>query len=254
MIKASNLEAASGIRHGFFTREGGTSSGIYASLNCGAGSKDDPMAVSENRKRVARALGADADALVTPYQIHSADVVLAEDAWTRGSAPRADAVVTKTPGLAVGVLTADCAPVLFADPDAGIVAAAHAGWRGARGGVLEAALDRMEREGADRARIRAAIGPAISQAAYEVGEEFRECFVSDDPGHTEYFERPDGGKPHFDLIGFAFDRLRAAGLEHVEALGVCTYADGNRLFSYRRTVHRAEPDYGRQISAIVLAR
>lgn len=254
-LQSSSLAERKGIAHGFFTREGGVSGGIYASLNCGPGSKDRPEDVAENRRRVADVLGTKADRLVSPFQHHSAEVFVADEPWTRENAPRADALVTKRAGLAIGVSTADCVPVLFADADAGVVGAAHAGWRGALTGVIEATLDAMERLGARREAISAAVGPAISQAAYEVGEEFRAQFVDADSANARFFSQPaPGARPHFDLPGYAAARLQCAGVGHVEELKICTYADGNRLFSYRRACHRNEADYGRQISAILIAR
>lgn len=253
MIEAPELKAIGSLRHGFFTREGGVSSGIYGSLNCGLGSDDDPALVRENRSRVAGQLGIAPGQFVSPYQIHSDKAVLVHEPWRRESAPRADALVTTTPGLAIGIATADCAPVLFAEPDAGIVGAAHAGWQGALGGVLEATVALMEREGGDRAKIVAAVGPAISGQSYEVGEEFRDRFVNANAENAKYFSQPrEGAKPHFALSQFVSDRLRTAGVGVVEDLEICTYRDETRLFSYRRTTHRSEPDYGRQISAIVL--
>lgn len=253
MIEAPELKVIGNLRHGFFTREGGVSSGIYGSLNCGLGSDDDPALVRENRSRVAGQLGIAPGQFVSPYQIHSDKAVLVDEPWLREDAPRADALVTKTPGLAIGVATADCAPVLFAESEAGIVGAAHAGWQGALGGILEATVALMERAGADRAKIVAAVGPAISGQSYEVGEEFRDRFVEVDPENAKYFMQPsEGAKPHFALSLFVSDRLRGAGIGTVEDLEICTYRDETRLFSYRRTTHRREPDYGRQISAIVL--
>jgi YfiH family protein len=254
-IEAKSLAAIEGIGHGFFTREGGMSGGIYASLNCGLGSKDDPAHVAENRRRVAKELGTDAPSLVSPYQLHSAAAVVAEQPWTREDAPRVDAVVTAKPGLAIAVSTADCVPVLFADAETAIIGAAHAGWRGALSGVLEAALEAMETLGANRSRVTAAIGPAISQAAYEVGEEFERQFLDEDIGNARFFVRPDpASRPHFDLTGYVAARLESANVAHVETLEICTYSAEDRLFSYRRACHRGESDYGRQISAIVIPR
>lgn len=254
-LQSTSLSAHNGIAHGFFTREGGVSGGIYASLNCGPGSKDRPEDVAENRRRVADDLGTGAERLVSPYQIHSADVFVAEAPWTRNTAPKADALVTREPGLAIGVSTADCVPVLFADAKASVVGAAHAGWRGALSGVLEATIDAMEKLGAKREAITAAVGPAISQTAYEVGEEFRATFLEADAANARFFAVPAAGaKPHFDLPGYAAMRLRDAGISLVDELDVCTYPQENRLFSYRRSCHRSEDDYGRQISAIVIPR
>lgn len=255
-IEAPPLATLPGIRHGFFTREGGVSEGIYASLNCGHGSSDATEAVSENRRRVAEALGVtrpSPEAVLTVHQIHSAVAVVADGPIPRAQLPKADAVATRTPGLVVAALAADCAPVLFADPQAKVVAAAHAGWRGAVGGVTDAAIAAMERLGADRKRIVAVVGPCINQPAYEVGPEFETAFVERDPSWSRYFVRPvTGGRPHFDLPGFVADRLRAAGLAEVAQCSPCTYAHDSRFFSFRRTTHRSEPDYGRHISAIVV--
>lgn len=253
MIEAASLSAHDGVRHGFFTRAGGVSGGLYASLNCGVGSQDDPGRVAENRARVLTALGAEPGRLASPYQVHSAQAVVADAPWPRAEAPKVDAVVTATPGLAIGVLTADCAPVLFCDPQARVVGAAHAGWRGALTGVLEAAVAAMEGLGARRGRIAAAIGPTISQAAYEVGEEFRGQFLAEAAHNERYFSYPQAGaRPHFDLPAYAADRLRTAGLAQVEVLALCTYGEPERFFSFRRATHCGEKDYGRQISAILL--
>jgi hypothetical protein len=246
------LEGLPGIRHGFFTREGGVSDGLYAGLNCGLGSRDDPGRVRENRARAARHLGGAVPEVVTVYQIHSATAVRIEGPIPREELPKADAVVSSTPGLVVGVLTADCAPVLFADPEAKVVAAAHAGWRGAVAGIVEATVAEMERAGARRERIRAAIGPSISQSAYEVGPDFLEDVLSRDPVNRDFFDTTPGGKPRFDLPGFVARRLQALGLTAVDCVSPCTYSDESKFFSFRRTTHRAEPDYGRQISAIIV--
>ena len=253
MIQAKQLSALPGIGHGFFTRRGGVSGGIYGSLNCGTGSKDDPERVARNRELVAESLGVAADRLVTPYQVHSAVVVVASQPWRRETAPKADAVVSKQPGLAVGVSTADCAPVLMADAEAGVVGAAHAGWRGALTGIVDRAVEQMQELGAERGRIVAVVGPAISQAAYEVGEEFEDRFLSASDENARYFDRTgERGRPHFDLSGYVADRLRDIGLSRIDAMPECTYGQEERLFSYRRSVHRGDSDYGRQISAIVL--
>jgi hypothetical protein len=248
-ILTSDLLA--GARHGFFTRRGGASSGVYAGLNCGPGSRDQAEAVALNRARVAAALGVAPERLLSPHQTHSADVAVAgPGGWAER--PRADAAVADRPGVALGVLTADCAPVLMHDPDAGVIGAAHAGWRGALDGVLEATLDAMERLGARRARVRAAVGPTISQRAYEVGPEFIERFLDEDPGHGRYFVEGAAGRYRFDLPGFVLGRLRAAGVGEAGWIGACTYADPERFFSFRRTTHAGEADYGRLISAIAL--
>ena len=235
-------------RHGFFTRKGGSSSGIFAGLNCGPGSSDQSSAVAMNRARVAKELGVANDALISVHQVHSPDVVTIESAdQTR---PKADAMVTATPGLALGILTADCQPVLFADRAAGVVGAAHAGWKGALNGVLEATLDAMEALGATRANIAAVIGPCISQRAYEVGPEFLDVFVGNDPENARFFANGQGDRYQFDLPGFGLLRLRRAGVGRAEWTRHCTYTDTERFFSYRRTSHAGEADYGRLISAI----
>jgi YfiH family protein len=255
LVQATSLQRLPSIRHGFFTREGGVSEGIYASLNGGLGSQDPPENVRENRSRMAAALGVAADHIVTCYQIHSPEVVVAEVPWTRENAPRADAVVTRVPGLAIGVSTADCGPVLFADAAAGVVAAAHAGWKGALTGVLEATVAAMERLGATRAGIAAAIGPMIRQPNYEVGPEFVERFRAADAGNSSFFV-PAAREGHamFDLAGYVARRLASAGIGATEDLALCTYADPARFFSFRRATHRSEPDYGRHVNAIALMR
>jgi purine-nucleoside/S-methyl-5'-thioadenosine phosphorylase / adenosine deaminase len=253
-LQARSLAALSGIRHAFFTRAGGVSDGVYASLNGGPGSDDAPGKVAENRARMAAELGVAPERLLTAYQIHSPDVVTAERPWEPQQRPRADAIVTRVRGLAIGVTTADCGPVLLADDAAGVIAAAHAGWRGAATGVLEATVAAMERCGADRARIVAALGPMIRQGNYEVGPEFVARFRADDGANERFFQpspRPDHAL--FDLSGYIAARLAAAGIARVEDLGHCTYADATRFFSYRRSTHRREPDYGRHINAIALA-
>lgn len=253
MIESELLrDAGAGIRHGFFTREGGVSEGIYASLNCGLGSRDDREAVRENRARVARRLGADPASLLTVHQIHSPRALIVDAPWP-GSPPEADAIVTGTPGLVVGALAADCAPVLFADAEAKIVAAAHAGWRGALSGVIEATIAAMETLGARRGRIRAAVGPAIGPAAYEVGRDFEGRFLDADAANASYFAAgKDDDHVQFNLPGYCKNRLKSAGIVHSEVVDLCTYSNESHFFSYRRSVHRKEPDYGRQISAIVV--
>ena len=252
-ITADCLADIKGIAHGFFTREGGVSEGIYAGLNCGAGSQDDRARVLENRSRVAGHLGTQPGHLLTCYQIHSATTVVVTEPWTFETMPRGDALVTNVPGLAVGALAADCAPVLFADPDARVVAAAHAGWKGALNGILEATIATMTRIGAKRNRIRAALGPCIGPTAYEVGPEFEANFLAVDLDYGRFFRRPTPeARPYFDLPGFILARLSVAGLDTVECCTECTYSAESRLYSYRRSTHRAEPDYGRQMSAIVL--
>ncbi len=254
MIQAASLSALPKIRHAFFTREGGVSEGIYASLNGGLGSKDAPDAARQNRDRMAAALGVAPAHFLTCYQIHSPNVVVAETPWTREATPEADAIVTRTPGLAVGVLTADCGPVLFAESEAGVVGAAHSGWKGALGGVLEATITTMEKLGARRDRIRAALGPVIRQPNYEVGPEFVARFEAADTANAQYFApSAKAGHAMFDLPGYVAARLARAGVGGFEDLRLCTYADPARFFSYRRTTHRGEPDYGRHVNAIVLA-
>ncbi len=254
MIESGLLgENGAGIRHGFFTREGGVSQGIYASLNCGLGSGDAPAAVRENRARIARALGAEPEKLLTVRQVHSARALIAETPWPAEANPEADAIATRIPGLAVGALAADCAPVLFADREAKVVAAAHAGWRGALCGIIEAAIEAMENLGARRENITAAVGPAISQAAYEVGRDFQDRFLNHDPESAELFAAgKDELHVQFDLPSYCLRRLKQAGIVDSEILPLCTYKTESHFFSYRRSVHRNEPDYGRQISAIVI--
>ena len=249
-LEAAVLSALPGVAHGFFGRTGGVSGGIYASLNCGPGSNDDKGHVAENRRRVRDAMGA--EVLNTLYQVHSPTAVTVTGAWT-GTPPPADGMVTATPGVALGILTADCAPVLFADAQAGVIGAAHAGWKGAIGGVVEATVTAMEALGARRNRIAAAVGPCISQANYEVGPEFIARFTADDSANTRYFAPSDRADHHrFDLETYVADRLRAASVDRIETLGACTYARDADFFSFRRTTHRGEKDYGREISAIVL--
>jgi polyphenol oxidase len=253
MLQAPSLSALAGIRHAFFTRAGGVSEGIYASLNGGPGSDDVPSKVAENRARMAAALGVRPDCLLTAYQIHSPDVVTIDRPWAARERPRADAIVTAVPGIAIGVTTADCGPVLFADDRAGVIGVAHAGWRGAATGVLEATVAAMERCGAERARIVAALGPTIRQPNYEVGPEFVTRFKADEEANARFFQpssRP--GHALFDLPGYIGARLASAGVG-MEDLGHCTYADPARFFSYRRAAHRNERDYGRHINAIALA-
>jgi YfiH family protein len=253
MLTAKPLDVLTHIRHGFFTREGGVSKGIYASLNCGYGSDDDTENVRENRARVADKLSVEREKLLTVYQIHSPAVALVREAWTPDTAPQADAMVTATPGIALGILTADCAPVLFADQKAQVIGAAHAGWKGAVTGVLEATIEAMLRLGAERRNIAAAIGPCISQDAYEVGPEFHERFLSEDAANARWFKPSDNpGHFMFDLPGYVVSRLEASDIGTVAALGHCTYQDERRFFSFRRTTHRKEKDYGRQISALML--
>jgi YfiH family protein len=253
-IEAGCLKDLAGIRHGFFTREGGVSEGIYAGLNCWLGSADRREAVLENRARVARHLGAAGEHVVTLHQVHSATAHVVDGPIPRAQLPRADAAVTATRGLAIGVLAADCAPVLFADGKTGVVAAAHAGWRGAVAGVVEAAVAAMIGLGAARGRIRAAVGPCIGPEVYEVGPEFEAELLGRDPASVRFFSRarPEE-RSRFDLPGYVVHRLGALGLAAVECCAPCTYRDESLFFSYRRSGARGEPDYGRQISAIVVA-
>lgn len=236
--------------HGFFTRRGGASSGVFAGLNCGHGSSDQREIVSINRDRVADAMGVPPAHLLGVHQVHSADVVTATEAFS--DKPKADGLVTKVPGLALSILTADCQPVLLSDPHAGVIGATHAGWRGALDGVLDATVDAMVALGADRENITAVIGPCISQRAYEVGPEFFEDFIGNDPGFDRFFAQGDGDRMLFDLPGFGLNRLRAAGVGHAEWTRHCTYSDPDRFYSYRRTTHAKEADYGRLISVITL--
>ena len=253
MIKAATLEL-DGIRHGFFTREGGVSGGIYASLNGGVGSKDDAGHVAENRGRMASALGVAPDRFLTCYQIHSPQVVVVETPWTAQTRPHADAIVTRMRSLAIGVSTADCGPILLADPKAHVIGAAHAGWRGALGGVIEAAVAAMEQLGARRTEIRAVLGPMIRQQNYEVGADLIARFDAEDAASNRFFApAARDGHAMFDLAGYIGSRLNRAGIRHIEDLGHCTYADPERFFSFRRTTHRGEPDYGRHVNAIALA-
>jgi YfiH family protein len=251
MLGSSLLAAVPGLRHAFFTRQGGVSEGVYATLNGGPGSNDDPAKIAENRARMAAQMGVTPQTFLTPHQIHSADTVVATGPWN-GPRPKADAVVTRTEGLAIGVTTADCGPVLFVDPSARVIGAAHAGWKGALGGIVESTIAAMETLGADRSDIVAAIGPLIRQPSYEVGPEFVAHFLDADAEHGRFF-LPGGREGHamFDLAGFIRLRLENAGVLVIDDLGIDTYGD-DRCFSYRRSVHRKEPDYGRHVHAIAL--
>jgi YfiH family protein len=250
ILHAPELAAFPTIRHAFFTRLGGVSEGIYESLNGGLGSSDDPERVAENRRRMAQNLGV--PTLTSLHQIHSPDAVVVDGPWP-GERPKADGMATATPGLALGITTADCGPLLFADPQGGVVGAAHAGWRGALTGVIEATLTAMEGFGAKRERIVAVLGPTIGQAAYEVGPDFKTRFLDADPASGRFFEPSDRpGHARFDLPGFIAARMGAAGVGTFVDLRLCTYSDEERFYSYRRTTHRGEPDYGRLISAIAL--
>ena len=250
VVRSGHL-GGDGIDHAFFTRRGGVSGGIYAGLNVGVGSSDEAADVAENRRRAMATLGLEPGQLATTWQVHSAEAVVVEVPFA-GERPKVDGIVTNRPGMAVGVVTADCGPVLFADPANGVVGAAHAGWRGALGGVLEATVAAMEKAGAERSRIRAVLGPTITQANYEVGLEMMAEFVSGDPERERFFALGrSGDKRQFDLPGFIVAQLGAAGVEP-DFVGLCTYAEPDRFFSFRRTTHRGEPDYGRQLSAIAL--
>lgn len=247
VIRASALSA---LPHGFLGRRGGVSTGDLAGLNVGYGSNDDRSAIDENRRIAIEAILPGGE-LVTVHQVHSADAVYADQVWPQSQRPEADAMVTDRPGLLLGILTADCAPVLLADLEAGVIGAAHAGWRGALGGVTDAAIAAMEDLGANRDRIAAAVGPCIGRESYEVDEDFRRQFLEEDEHNARFFTDGDG-RPHFDLTAYVVHRLLAAGIGEVEALHLDTYADADRFYSYRRAAHRGEPDYGRQVSLIAL--
>jgi YfiH family protein len=248
VIRAPALEA---VPHGFLGRRGGVSTGYLAGLNVGYGSKDDRAAIDENRRRAIAAVLPGAE-LATVHQVHSARVVHVERAWPQDQRPEADAMVTDRPDLLLGILTADCAPILFADAGAGVIGAAHAGWRGALAGVTDSTIDAMEQLGARRDRIRAAVGPCIAQPSYEVDEAFRARFIGADPANDRFFAEGLAGRPHFALEPYIAGRLSAAGIAGFDALGLDTYADPARFYSYRRATHRGEADYGRQVSLIAL--
>lgn len=251
-LAAPNLDLT-GVAHTFFGRKGGVSEGIYSSLNCGPGSGDDRAHVVENRRRAMQVLASSGARLVTLYQVHGRESVVVREPWDIGNAPKADAVVTTVRGIALGVLTADCAPVLFADAETQVIAAAHAGWKGALAGVIESAVRAMEQLGAQRNRIVAGIGPCISQSSYEVGDELRAA-LEDARSDNMRFLVPSKRAEHwlFDLAGFVEAQLRRADIEDICAVPACTYRQDADFFSYRRATHRAEPDYGRQLSAIML--
>ncbi|PTW53192.1 hypothetical protein C8N35_1178 [Breoghania corrubedonensis] len=253
MISATDLADLPGIDHGFFTRNGGVSDGVYQSLNIGLGSDDERARVEENRARIARTFDLAPERLVSPYQHHSADAVTVREPWAPGKGPKADAMVTDEPGILLGISTADCGPVLFADPHARVIGAAHAGWRGALTGILEATIEAMVALDAERDRIIAVLGPTISATAYEVGAEFVERFTQAGDGNNIYF-KPNGKPGHalFDLPGYIVDRLERSGIARASSLGRCTYIEEEDFFSYRRMTHRGEGDYGRQISAICI--
>jgi YfiH family protein len=252
-LQSPLLSRSDRIRHAFFTREGGVSEGVYASLNGGTGSNDDQAKVAENRARMAAALGVAPERFLTCYQIHSPDVITVDAPWTHDTRPRADAMVTRTPAIAIGVSSADCGPVLFADAQAGVIGAAHAGWRGAFTGVIEATIAAMEKLGASRERIAVALGPMIRQDNYEVGPEFVARFRDADSANERFF-KPSvrAGHAMFDLAGYIAHRLKAAGIESIDDLDLCTCADADRFYSYRRMTLFKEPDYGRHINAIAL--
>ena len=249
---SSLLAAIPGLRHAFFTREGGISSGIYQGLNGGIGSNDDPANVAENRRRMAEQLGVVPEHFLSVHQIHSPDAVVATGPWQSETRPRADAIVTRTEGIAIGVTAADCGPILFADPSARVIGVAHAGWKGALTGIIESTIDGMEKLGADRSGMVAAIGPLIRQHSYEVGSEFVERFMDADADNAAFFiPSARSGHAMFDLAGFIRMRLENAGVLMIDDIGVDTYSD-ERFYSYRRSVHRKEPDYGRHVHAIAL--
>lgn len=253
-IQSAPLSGLERVRHGFFTREGGVSDGLFTSLNCGFGSSDDAAAVAENRRRATVSLGADDDALTTVYQIHGTAVVPVETGWDHSDAPKADGMVTNREGVVLGILTADCAPVLFADAQAGVVGACHAGWRGALDGIIEATVEAMERLGAGRRDIHAAIGPCIAQRSYQVGPEFRDRFLNTAPDTARFFEADDGDRFRFDLPGYVTGRLKDSNIGTIDTTDGDTCADTGRLFSYRRSTLSGEPDFGRALSAITLQR
>ena len=249
---SSLLAAIPGLRHAFFTREGGISSGIYQGLNGGIGSNDDAANVTENRRRMAEQMGVVPEHFLSVHQIHSPDAVVATGPWQSETRPRADAIVTRTEGIAIGVTAADCGPILFADPSARVIGAAHAGWKGALTGIIESTIDGMEKLGADRSGMVAAIGPLIRQHSYEVGSEFVERFMDADADNAAFFiPSARSGHAMFDLAGFIRMRLENAGVLMIDDIGVDTYSD-ERFYSYRRSVHRKEPDYGRHVHAIAL--
>ena len=252
-IEDQVLSGKSGIRHGFFTRKGGVSQGIYEGLNCGPGSDDDPNHVAENRGLVTQAMGSRPENLSTLYQVHSADVVEVQEVWQRADAPKADGMVTNRPGIVLGILTADCGPLLFADEKAGVIGAAHAGWKGAMNGVGQATLEAMEKLGADRGNVTAVLGPCILQDSYEVGPDFPEPFLRQDEDYMRFFKPSDREKHHlFDMAGYIEERLSKSGVGTIRRMDKDTRSNPDLFFSYRRTTLQGEPDYGRQISAIML--
>lgn len=253
MLQAALIATLPGIRHAFFTRNGGVSQGVYDSLNGGVGSNDSPEHVAENRARMAMSLGVIPERFLTAYQVHSPDVIVVDKPWMPDDRPRVDAIVTREPELAIGVSTADCGPLLFADADARVIGAAHAGWRGAFTGVIETTIGAMEKLGASRDNISVALGPCISQPNYEVGAEFVERFLAADMDNTRFFiDAGREGHAMFDLKAYIASRVQKAGIVNYEDVGLCTYAEPERFFSFRRTTHQSEPDYGRHINAIAL--
>jgi len=250
-VEVNRADVLAGLPHGFLGRRGGVSTGELAGLNVGYGSNDDKDVIGENRQRAIAAVLPGAE-LATVHQIHSPRVVFAERAWPIDARPHADAMVCVTPGLLLGILTADCAPILLADAEAGVIGAAHAGWRGALAGVAEATVEAMEKLGAERGRIVGAVGPCIAQVSYEVDEGFHANFIAQDAANTRFFSAGPSDKPHFDLEAYVVHRLANAGVGKVEALQLDTYADDDRFYSFRRATHRGEADYGRQVSLIAL--
>ena len=251
VLRSSNLNLPE-TPHGFFGRKGGVSTGLYESLNCGPGSGDDRKAILENRRRASNALSPHGR-LVTIYQVHSANAIIVNEPWEIADNPKADGLATSTPGIMLGILTADCAPVLLCDPEARVIGAAHAGWQGALSGITDSVISAMVRLGARAERIAAAIGPCIGSAAYEIGNEFEARFVAADADNARFFTKsPATGRWHFALATYVADRLKRANLSSVELVDRCTYEENENFFSYRRTTHRKESDYGRQLSAIML--
>jgi hypothetical protein len=250
-VEATRAKALATVPHGFLGRKGGVSEGVCGGLNVGWGSGDDRAAIAENRRRAVEAV-APGGRLATVHQVHSGGALYVDTNWRDDARPHADAMVTDRPGLVLGILTADCAPILLADAEAGVVGAAHAGWKGAFLGVVEATVAEMERRGASRTRIAAAVGPCIARKSYEVDDAFLRRFAEADPENERFFTQGRGGHHQFDLEGFVLSRLAEAGLKRIEALGEDTYSQADRFYSYRRSTHRGEPDYGRQISLIAL--
>lgn len=241
------------LHHAFFTRDGGVSGGFYSSLNCGYGSNDNPIHITENRRRACEALDTSLESLVTPFQVHGTTVRIVDGPRNRLTTPEADGLVTRNPGIALGILTADCAPVLFADPHAGVIGACHAGWRGALKGIVESTLIAMENLGAGRDRICASIGPCIAQTSYQVGSEFRDQFLRVNSVNSHWFQEDEASRYRFDLSGFISERLAVAGVDAYDCIGRDNCAEEETLFSYRRSTHKKEPDFGRGLTAIMLS-